>query len=507
MYRILTASKDTYITNKIINNAFRAKDSNVGQAGTLDLFKLYNETTITGSTHQKEISRLLIKFDYDQIKLMQDNAKIDINDSSFKTSIKLHDVYGGQTTPRDYHIILFPLAQEFEEGSGYDVANYSDIESTNFITASINAGSVVTWNSPGAAKSGSLGDSNIDIIVSGAIEGPGGTSTISLSPMQYFETGIEDLEIDITKIVSASVTDQISNYGFLIAYSGSYEDNSSSYFVKRFASRHAYNHTIRPKLIIQYDDSLHDYHEDMIFDVTSSLYLNNYHYDNLANILSGREASELINENCMVLKIESGSFKKTFNVSQALRGVNRLTGIYSSSFAISSFENLLRDHIVATGSLLFDEIWSSSDETVTYLSSSLTIKSNQRYAFNNYHQNILTTVTNLRSSYNSGDIVKLRVYSENRNRDIKFKKIPIAGKSQIYHNMHYRVKDFKTGDIIIPFDTKNNSTRLSTDASGMYFEFYADSLTPGRLYVFEFLIKKNGFDTIIKDTASKFRIV
>ena len=37
MYRILSASKDTYITNKIINKSFRATDSNVGQAGTLDL--------------------------------------------------------------------------------------------------------------------------------------------------------------------------------------------------------------------------------------------------------------------------------------------------------------------------------------------------------------------------------------------------------------------------------------------------------------------------------------
>ena len=49
MYRILSASKDAYITDKIINNSFRAKDANTGQAGTLDLFKIYNETTITGS--------------------------------------------------------------------------------------------------------------------------------------------------------------------------------------------------------------------------------------------------------------------------------------------------------------------------------------------------------------------------------------------------------------------------------------------------------------------------
>ena len=45
MYKILTASSDNYITNKYVNN-FRVKDANVGSAGTLDLFKLYNENPV-----------------------------------------------------------------------------------------------------------------------------------------------------------------------------------------------------------------------------------------------------------------------------------------------------------------------------------------------------------------------------------------------------------------------------------------------------------------------------
>ena len=43
MYLALSASKDAYITNKIIGSSFRATDANLGQAGTLDLFKLYDE--------------------------------------------------------------------------------------------------------------------------------------------------------------------------------------------------------------------------------------------------------------------------------------------------------------------------------------------------------------------------------------------------------------------------------------------------------------------------------
>ena len=506
MYRILSASKDTYITNKIINGSFRATDANVGQAGTLDLFKLYNENSLTGSTEQIELTRILIQFDLNKIENMQNQGQIDINDSSFKCLLKLHDVYGGQTTPKNFDVILFPLAKSFDEGSGFDISAFRDLDAVNFVTSSFTSGLPVVWNKPGAMASGSLGDSSIDVIVSGTLSGPEGTSKISLSPIQNFVTGEEDLILDVTKIVSGTITNQIPDKGFLIGLSGSYEKNKKSYFVKRFASRNSSNTAIRPKLIVKYDDSLHDSHEDFTFDLTSSLYLNNFQQGVAKNIVSGLAATELTGQNVMILKIESGSFKKTYNVSQAQRGINRLTGVYSASFAVSSFETALRNHILASGSITFNETWSSADETITFLSSSIEIKNNQRTAFNNFHQNLLVSVTNLNDSYNVGDVIKVRVFSEDRDRDIVFKKLPREKKSQIYKKMFYRVRDFQTKETIIDFDTVGNSTRLSTDSNGMYFEFFVDSLPRGRTYVFDFLVKKAGFDTIVTDAASKFRV-
>ena len=67
MYLIFTASKDTYITNKVISLISSASDANVGQASTLDLYKLYKESLFTGYTGSfsgpREISRLLLKFE------------------------------------------------------------------------------------------------------------------------------------------------------------------------------------------------------------------------------------------------------------------------------------------------------------------------------------------------------------------------------------------------------------------------------------------------------------
>ena len=506
MIRILTASKDTYITNKIIDNSFRATDANLGQAGSLDLFKLYNENVISSESYPIELSRLLIKFPIEEITSMNNDGLIDISDSSFKCKVKLHDIYGGQTTPSNFKLILFPLSQSFDEGMGMNVVTYSDLDSTNYITASYQNGTVFAWNRQGAQASGSLGQENIDIITSGTLDNSVGA--ISLSSEQLFTEGTEDLDMDVTTIVSGTVAGLIPNHGFLISYSGSYESDNRSYFVKRFASRNVSVSALRPKMILNFDDSILDNHSNMIFNVTSSLYLNNYHQGISSNILSGASATPLTGENCLAVKIESGSFKKIFSASQALRGKNRITGLYSASFAISSFDSTLYDQANLTGSITFNEVWTNLSETVTYLSSSLVIKKEARTVTNSINQNnILVSVLNLNSEYSPGEIIKLRVFAENRDREITYVKKPYEKKSDIFNNMHFRVRDALDGNLILDFDTQNNSTRLSTDADGMYFSFYTDSLPRGRVYRFEFLIRRNGIDKIVKDAASKFKIV
>ena len=504
MYRIISASKDTYITNKIINNKFRATDANLGQAGTLDLFKLYAENISGSDVTPIELSRILLKFDLEEVTSMHNNKIIDVGDSSFKAELCLHDIYGGQTTPNDFHVITFPLAKAFDEGTGYDVVNYSDLDATNYITASFDGSTVIDWELPGAMSSGSLGDASIDVIVSGTITGQ--SSAINLAPVQYFQTGEEDLKVNVTHFVSASVKNLITNHGFLVAFSGSYEKDNYTYFVKRFASRNTTNETIRPKLIIKYDDALQDNHQNFEFDLTGSLYLNNFNRGQLSNIVSGESADELTGENCMILKIQTGSFSKQFNVSQAERGEGRLTGIYSASFAISSFDSNLYDHVLTSGSIKFDEIWSNSAETITYLSSSLTISKNNISSVNFRENRYLVSMTNLKQRYRQDEYSRLRVFIENADRNIVFVKTPIEKMSEIFPNLFYRVRDFASGNIIIPFDTASNATKLASDNIGMYFDFYMSSLPRGRAYVFDFMIRQNGFDVIVKDAASKFII-
>ena len=508
MYLILSSSKDTYITNKIINNRFRATDANAGQAGTIDLFKLYDENTLTGSANPVEISRALLKFDLNLLRTLK-TTKIDINHSSFKCYLKLHDVYGGQTTPSNFKIIAFPLSKSFDEGSGKDVVNFADLDSTNFITASVDSSLNVTpWNTSGARASGSLNDPNIDVIVSGTLAGPNGSQTLNLSAEQLFLTGKEDLILDVTNVISGVLSNQIPDHGFCVAFSGSYEIDDKTYFVKRFASRNSTNTRVRPKIIVEYNDKTEDNHNNFIFDISGSLFLNNFHYGQPSNVLSGAAATEISGDNCMHLILKSGSFSKTITASQHKLGSNYQTGIYSASFAVSQFESLLLDEIKSANSASFTEIWSSIDETVGFYTGSLIINRNKRTAYSNNSKRILVSILNQQDFYEKDDVPRIRVFAEDRDREISFKKKPFEKKSEIFTKMFYRVVDSDSGDVIIPFDTdtENNATALSYDSQGMYFDFYMNSLSPGRSYYFEFKIKDMGTIKIIKDNPATFLV-
>ena len=113
---------------------------------------------------------------------------------------------------------------------------------------------------------------------------------------------------------------------------------------------------------------------------------------------------------------------------------------------------------------------------------------------------------NLADRYKKDELVRVRIFVEKFDRPVVFSKLPLEKNSESFNEMYYRVRDFQSGKIVIPFDTTYKSTRLSTDSSGMYFDFYMSSLPNGRSYIFDFLIKQDAFDTIIDDTASKFII-
>ncbi len=200
MFRVLKTDKDTYITNKYIDS-IAAKSGNVGTAGTMDLFKLYGVTIVNGIA-QTELSRALIHFDLNPLRDLVTAGKIDITHPSFKCQLSLNDVYGGQTTPNNFTVDIFPLSASFDEGLGKDTAYYVDTDVANFFSASRNSkwlgeGCTLTCFSTGSG----------DYI----------TSSITIADTkisQTFLTGEEDLFVDVTRIVSATIKGDLPDSGY-----------------------------------------------------------------------------------------------------------------------------------------------------------------------------------------------------------------------------------------------------------------------------------------------------
>jgi len=519
MYRILTGSKDAYVTNKIIGNSFRATDANTGQAATIDLFKLYAES-ISGSVESPiEISRGLLKFNLAPLRQLT-SSFLDISHSSFKCTLRMFDVYGGQTCPSNFKLIVFPLSKSFDEGMGRDIVTFADLDACNFITASIGGSAAIPWSRQGAGHQGLLGSDDIDIISSGNLND--GNGIVDLWKSQTFATGEEDLSVDVTKIISATLKNIIPDKGFRISYSGSQETDRITRFVKRFASIQTSNYSNRPRLEVTYNDSTQDHHKSSFFNITGSLFLNNFHRGHYANILSGASVIPITESNSLLLRLRSGStgagtfFEKIITASQHKIGKNYITGVYSASFCISQFSgtNLdeirnraLENEIKNAGSATFTEIWSSLDHTVGFLTGSLVINSVNRTSFNNQSKRLIVNITNMQPQYRRDDVTKFRVFVEDIDRPVRYKKLPFETTSQILTSLYYRIRDVDSGKVIIPFSTLEGATLCSTDSEGMYFIFYMDSLFPGRLYTFDFLARDAGVDQIFTDVAAHFRVV
>lgn len=511
MKRKLIATKDTYITNRIIRNSFRATDANVGLAGTLDLFKLADESTtvgegpyVSGTNNPIELSRILLKFNLEPLRALTSSI-LDVNHSSFKCTMRLYDVMGGQTVPSNFSLVLYPLSRSFDEGIGRDVRAYEDIDAANYVTASMSNG-VSVWFSSGADAKGYLGQESIDVIT-------GSTRLGDLFVVQEFSDGTEDVAMDVTKIISATLTYQIPDHGFRLSFSGTQETDSRTRFVKRFATRHSTRTRIRPIIEVGFDDSLIDHHGAFFFDTSGSLFLNNFKRGQFSNIVSGTNLAPVTGQSSLLLTLVSGSnvsgtlFRKTIVASQHVIGQNNVTGVYSASFAISPLESgTLLNEVKLAHSATFTEIWGSLDGTVGYYTGSLVIFDADRSAFSNTLDNIKLNITNLKGEFKSSDRVRFRVFAQDAGFKFKAGKLPIETKSLIFDNLHYRIVDVNSDEVIFDFDRTYNSTRVSTDVDGMYFDVYMSDLDVGRVYGIDILMDSRGSSSVFKNVGGTFKV-
>lgn len=512
MIIVCTASSDTYITDKIIDGNFRATDANVGQASTIDIFKLYGESTLNGTSSLAELSRGLLKFDFSPITDLTGTI-LDLDSSKFKATLEMKDIMTGHAVPRNFTMSVFPLSQTFDEGEGFDTGKFSDVHVANFVTASYTTQNNV-WFASGANYGGLLDSDNIDYIKSGNLSD--GDGLVSFEKKQLFEIGTEDLAIDITSIVSATIAGQIPDVGLRLSLTGSQEDDRKSRFVKRFASRHVSNPLLRPRVVVRFDDSIRDDHSNFSFDSSGTLFLNSYNRSDRANLVSGSGLSAITGADCFVLQLNKGLFNYYITGSQHTAGTDsaNVAGVYSATFALPSVESGLytkrdkiSDLLVQKGEIDFTTYWKSIDGTVAYHTGSLKMKRLDRRSgqFGSREPDII--VTNAVRSYSKKDTVRFKLFGrdviEENNMPVK---TPINLPSVIYEKIYYQVVDRVTGKIVLSYDDTSDSTKVSTDSEGMFFDFKLQALTPGRSYSFDFFIVDRGVSYLVKNRDTTFEV-
>jgi hypothetical protein len=495
MYKILRADKDTYITNRVISGE-RVERANVGSAGTLDLFKLYGATS-SGTLPNTELSRLLLHFDLTDLKSMASTGKVDINSTSFECRLVLKDVYGGQTTPSNFTVAVFPLSRSFDEGIGRDIVYYSDEDVCNFLSSSRVDGA---WLLSGCSLAGD------DVTDCDYVTGSGG----SLKSTQLFVTGEENLDVDVTNIVKAIINETIPDAGFRISLDAPHEQDNRSYFVKRFSARTAYDQSNRPELVVKFDDSIQDDTQLITFDDDYTLFFYNYSRGALANVMSASTA--LTGTNCIALKmsteVSGGWYDLSFVGSQHMVGTTPVVGIYSASIDLSSTDSVIKTKLNQSGTIDFVPVWGSLDGTVGFLTGSrIFINKHAGSSVNLSHARFIVTAYGMKSDVLNTERLHIKVnLFDQQSPAVRASRTFMESPGAVVRDVHYSVRNVDTNKVVIPFDAVKNSTRLSSDARGMWFNLDVASLPIDQRYVIDIMIITNDSSTLFQDASSIFRV-
>ena len=501
----LTGSKDTYITNKIVSGVRRATGGNVGYASTVDLFKLYGETSLRGvggscdgvdtdeeancawtwDSNLTEISRGLIQFDLDVLE-SEISSFVDADDSSLKIKLVFKDIQGPQVAPANFTLQLWPVSQDWDEGIGDDVSSFSNIQASNWLSCSLGT----LWNSEGAELITSW-ETNDGVLKEEIAE-------------QEFVSGFEDLEVDITEYVKAYWSSDnatvVNNYGWVLKFKTE-ETDQKSYFVKRFASRHTRNPFLRPKIVASWNDYHIDERLNFYAEKENKISITNYENGEAKNLAARSPTTDPAGQGVRCRLSYPNLDDPTWSaflredlgtISQVeIAGVAQ-TGKYEATITPSLLDTSagdLKDALRAAGSLLIQEKWDFVDHATGILrpvfSGSFYIHDPQAVT-NSIPVDYRFTLLDLKSVYLASDKPTVRLFIRDRNLANESVRIPIELSSQVIPKAYYQIRDTNNQQILIPFSdtltSADDSTRISMDSQGMYFSFPVSVLPRGRTY-------------------------
>lgn len=433
------ANKDTTITNAYrYNMTERATNANMGQSDILEIFSIYGQAT----TSSLEASRILVEFPITDIISDRNSKKIG-NSGSVQFILKLSNAVHGDSTPSQINLVVSPLSRSWSEGTGLDMETYLDLAPANWLSSSISQ----AWTNPG-------GD------------------VLSGSYSVFLDTGMEDLEVDITNLVENWINSSIQNNGLLIHLTSSQEQSTQSYYTKKFFARGSEFFYKRPWIEARTNDSLIDNRANFIISSSlleqenlNTLVFYNRFRGTLRNIPSVGTGSDIY------VSLYAGTTKPTGLALPLHNGQTKIqagfykTGIYTASIAVNT-----------TSSYLFDVWFSGStpenSSSIIFGTGSVIIPIENYDTFSNEQEQYITNIINLKNIYSNNEVANFRIFA--RNKDWSPNIFTVASKEiekVIINDLYYKI--FRTQDFydVIPYGTGSmKHTKISVDSDGHYFD-------------------------------------
>jgi|1_EtaG_2_1085319.scaffolds.fasta_scaffold00087_41 hypothetical protein len=499
------ADADTTITNAFkANLTTRGVSGNMGQSDILEVFSIYAQESSASS----ELERILIKFPATGTAagyISYDRTQGNIPASgSVSFYLRMFNAEHSQTTPKNFNLIVSAISRSWAEGLGLDMEEYTDEGAANWMSGNISASvdDDGSWTTPG-------GDYLTDV-----------SSSFTAS----FDTGFEDVELDITPLVeqwinsagNEAVLGSKSNYGVGVRLSPTEDSATDSYYTKKFFARGSQFFFKRPYIEARWDSSTKDNRGSFYYssslapaaDNLNTIYLYNYVRGQLKNIPS-------IGSGSIYVSVYSGSSDNSTPSGSKLQlsvggdvastnlfnitGGNVSTGLYSASFAFTGSTSL---------SGVFDVWHSGSTEYFTGTITPASLTQNWPGQSHNPNQQYVSKITNLKSFYSSQNTTaRLRLYTRKKDWNpniysVASSEAPIDLVEDAYYRV-YRVNDNLSA---ISYGTgSDNSTRLSYDNNGSYFDINMSLLEPDYTYAVKFVYYLNN-QYVEQPEEFKFRV-
>ena len=439
------AIADNTIANGYQENlATRATGSNMGQADVSEVYSIYGRESTTSS----ELSRIISSFDVLSISGDRTAGVIPATDK-VKFYLRLYNAETSKTVPKDFKLVVEAISRAWTEGDGLDLENYKDLGVSNWISASQG----VAWTAPG-------GDYHA-------------TPTYE----QTFETGLEDLEIDITTLVEEWITGAggggKTNYGVGVRLTSSVESATTSYYTKRFFARGTQYFFKKPVIEARWNSSLQDDRGDFYMssslapaaDNLNTLYLYNYIRGRLTNIPAVGTGEIYVD-----LYETLGGDALTQTIATPATGGYVSTGIYSCSVCLTGTYSSLRD------------VWHTGG--VQYFTGTISTQTVSATAVSTGNSRYITKIKNLKNKYFSEEEARFNVYVRSKNWSPTIYTVASSEiENTIIPSASFRVYRVLDGYNAIPHGTGSDlQTILSYDVSGNYFNLDMSLLEPGYEY-------------------------